>query len=78
MLLLKAYWEFKCRFNSCISLLASKEAIIGGNNMNTNPNRHKAIEKLVKFSEADRLELLGYLLAKYPEITDTIIEFNPS
>lgn len=46
--------------------------------MNTNPNRHKAIEKLVKFSEADRLELLGYLLAKYPEITDTIIEFNPS
>lgn len=46
--------------------------------MNTNPNRHEAIEKLVNFSETDRLELLGYLLAKYPEITDTIIKFNPS
>ena len=46
--------------------------------MNTNPNRHEAIEKLVNFSEANRLELLGYLLAKYPEITDTIIDFNPS
>ena len=46
--------------------------------MNTNPNRHKAIEKLVKMSEADRLELLGYLLVHYPEITDYIIEFNPS
>ena len=46
--------------------------------MNTKPNKDKAIDKLVNFSEADRLELLGYLLAKYPEITDTIIEFNPS
>lgn len=46
--------------------------------MNTNPKRHKAIDKIVALSEAERLELIGYLLAKYPEITDGVLKFNPS
>lgn len=40
--------------------------------------KKQAINKIVDLSEVDRLELFGYLLAKYPEIYDTIIEFNPS
>lgn len=43
--------------------------------MNTNPKRFKAIEKIVNLSQEERLELLGYLLAHYPEITEGIIEF---
>lgn len=40
--------------------------------------KKQAINRIVDLSEVDRLELFGYLLAKYPEIYDTIIEFNPS
>ena len=40
--------------------------------------RQQAIDKLVKMSEADRLELLGYLMREHSEILDTIISFNPT
>ena len=46
--------------------------------MNTNPNRHKAIEKIVKMNEIDRLKLLGMLLANFPEITNYIIDLDLS
>lgn len=46
--------------------------------MNTNPKRYEVIDKIVTLSESERLQLIGYLLAKYPEINDGVLEFNPS
>jgi len=40
--------------------------------------KKQAIKRIVDLSEVDRLKLFGCLLAKYPEIYDTIIEFNPT
>lgn len=40
--------------------------------------KQQAIDKLVKMSEADRLELLGYLMAQNSDIIDMIMDFNPT
>ena len=41
-------------------------------------NKQQAINKLVKMSEADRLELLGYLMAQSSDVVDMIMDFNPT
>lgn len=45
---------------------------------NKSQQQKQAIDKIIDLSESDILELLGYLLGKYPEISEDIIKFNPS
>lgn len=45
---------------------------------NKSQQKKQAIDKIINFSESDRLQLLGYLLDKYPEIFDDVIDFNPN
>ena len=44
--------------------------------MNTNPKRFETVDRFVNMNKETRLKLFGYLLSKYPEITNGIIEFS--
>lgn len=52
------------------------EKYLKSDSMNTNPKRFEAIDRIVSLNKEERLELLGYLLAHYPQITKSIIEFK--